>query len=1123
MKRKTFSIGSQFIFGIILVIALILFLANETYQKFSDINHNVELLYNHSFKVRRAVGELQVNFQIMRVHTRDIMLAKTEKEINEANAAIEFKAKQSERLFDELKLYYTGDESDVERAYEAFVNWNTTRQKNLQLAKVGEVGRFMDSVSPTGEVGVLRNKMIDEVNNISENSNKLSEQRFQNSQKIKANVVANFVVLISIIIAVVLLIAYFLFKNVQTPIKEMITTINDYKNGHNNIRNSETVTTELNVLSQTFNELFDYFEEEKILQQNYSQLSTLMLSEINAHKFFNNLLSYLCQTLMTQVGGVYVLSRDKSHYYLYESVGMKMSKIDYKFNAHIREGEFGEVLTTKRISYIKNLPLDTNFIFQTSAGDIVPRELINIPVVIAGEVAAIISLASVRNIDRASEKLLEKSFDVITARVDGVLSYRRMRKLAEELEQKSKALADSSAYNRALIEASIDPMLTINKDGVITDVNHSLSDITGVDRASLIGRAFHSLFVDAQAAKISHKEAFDFGIVVNKENQIIGEHNIPVLFNAATYRNADNEVLGVFVTLRDITETKNREIYLRHLNQTLTENELLITRKNNELSAQSAELGQQNAELEMQKQQLIEANRLKTVFLSNMSHELRTPLNSVIALSGVLGRRLADKIPADEYSYIDVIQRNGKHLLALINDILDLARIESGRDEIELSTFDINDMVSEMHSLISAQASEKDLIFEKILLAEPLQIETDYVKCRHILQNLLGNAIKFTDKGKVSIEIVENENHIAIAVADTGIGIAQENISHIFDEFRQADGSTTRRFGGTGLGLSIAKKYAEALHATLKVESELNKGSIFTLLLPKKFKDGLSEMHVDIKPVAVPIDAQSLRNKTVLLVEDSDPAIVQIKFFLEENNYNVMVARNGAEAIELLHSKVPDAMILDLMMPQMDGFELLELIRNNKSTSAVPVLILTAKHITNDDLKRLKSNNIHQLIQKGDVNKNELLVALANMMGKPKIADTDERHAYCKRNAEMPPRTVLIVEDNPDNLFTVKAILDNNFEIIEAYDGRAAITMAVKHKPDLILMDIALPELDGIHAFKAIRSDARTKKIPVVALTASAMTSERETILSHGFDAYLAKPIDEKEFCKTIKSILYGI
>jgi PAS domain-containing protein/HAMP domain-containing protein len=475
----------------------------------------------------------------MRVYTRDILLAKTDSDMNEAIAAIEMYAKLSEQSFNDLRQSYTGNKQDIDIAYAAFVKWNTRRQKNLNLAKLGEVEKFMESVSNEGDVGILRNEMIDQINHISDTSQTLAEQRFTQSQKIKERVVSNFILLVAIIIFVVLIIAYFLFKNVQIPVKEMIASIKEYKNGNSNIRNNETITTEINVLANAFNELFDHFEEEKTLQQNYSQLSTLMLSEINAHKFFNNLLSSLCQSLSTQIGGVYVLSRDKSHYYLYESVGMKMSKIDFKFNAHLREGEFGEVLTTKRIAYIKSLPINTHFIFQTSAGDIVPRELINIPIVIAGEVAAIIALASVRNIDRRSEKLLEKSFDVITARVDGVLSYRRMRKFAEELEVKSKQLADSSAYNRALIEASIDPMLTIDKSGIITDVNSALCSITSTEKHELIGKTFQSLFVDASAATDSYKEAFEYGMLVNHENQIAGEHQIPVLFNASVFKDAE--------------------------------------------------------------------------------------------------------------------------------------------------------------------------------------------------------------------------------------------------------------------------------------------------------------------------------------------------------------------------------------------------------------------------------------------------------------------------------------------------------------------------------------------------------------------------------------------------------
>jgi signal transduction histidine kinase/DNA-binding response OmpR family regulator len=547
-----------------------------------------------------------------------------------------------------------------------------------------------------------------------------------------------------------------------------------------------------------------------------------------------------------------------------------------------------------------------------------------------------------------------------------------------------------------------------------------------------------------------------------------------------------------------------------------------------ELSAQSSELREQNTELEMQKNQLNEVSRLKTNFLSNMSHELRTPLNSVIALSGVLNRRLSDRIPEEEYSYLAVIERNGKHLLELINDILDISRIEAGKEEVEITSFDAGELITEVVSMIQPQASQKNIQLlyspegsEHIIMSDP-------DKCSHILQNLVSNAVKFTEEGKVEIVVQQDDDTISISVADTGIGISEKHLPYIFDEFRQADGSTSRRFGGTGLGLAIAKKYSSLLGGTIAVNSTLEKGSVFTLVLPLKYKGEIRETEKEtidaIKPIAEPVlknRFSGLSLKTILLVEDNEPAIIQIKDFLEESGYRILIARDGMEALKIIADTVPDAMILDLMMPGIDGFEVLKTIRNEESTAHIPVLILTAKHISKDDLKLLKRNNIHQLIQKGAVSKIELLDSLTNMIF-PKVSKPVEtvRQKFQAKGAGEKP-VILVVEDNSDNMLTVKALLDKDFTILEAVDGDSCLTVTRKHKPDLVLMDIALPGMDGIEAFKIIRNDPRLQHIPIIALTASAMTSDREIILSHGFDAYIAKPIEERIFFKTINTILY--
>ena len=544
-----------------------------------------------------------------------------------------------------------------------------------------------------------------------------------------------------------------------------------------------------------------------------------------------------------------------------------------------------------------------------------------------------------------------------------------------------------------------------------------------------------------------------------------------------------------------------------------------------ELELQTDELTEQNAELEMQKRQLDDASRLKTTFLSSMSHELRTPLNSVIALSGVLSRKLVNQIPKEEYSYLEIIERNGENLLRLINDILDISRIEAGHEEVDINKFNANHAIDEVIAMIQPQAKQQniDLLHES---EDTVVISSDVDMFRHIIQNLIGNAVKFTEKGQVTVSSRQNENNIIVKVIDTGIGIAEEHLPYVFDEFRQADGSTSRRFGGAGLGLAIAKKYADLLGGTISVKSTLRIGSEFTLTLPLQYaaEHGMKEQEVmdghkvEVKRSLVPGD-HDFSEKTLLLVEDNESAIIQIRDLVENMGFQLKIAHDAGEAFTIIDQMIPDAMILDLMMPDVDGFKVLETLRNAEPTAHIPVLILTAKHITKEELKYLKRNNIHQLIQKGDVKRLELQNAVTTMLYPEKVA-----------NKVLPPKNqtikgkpvVLVVEDNPDNMITVKALLEDHHTVLEAVNAYECIEMAKEHFPNLILMDIALPDVSGIEAFQQIKKMPQLQDIPVIALTASAMTHDREAILSHGFDAYVAKPIIAKEFFKVIQEVLYG-
>jgi len=537
-----------------------------------------------------------------------------------------------------------------------------------------------------------------------------------------------------------------------------------------------------------------------------------------------------------------------------------------------------------------------------------------------------------------------------------------------------------------------------------------------------------------------------------------------------------------------------------------------------ELEAQASQLAEHNAELEIQKRQVDEANRLKSAFLSNMSHELRTPLNSVIALSSVLSRRLEMKIPDEEWSYLEVIERNGKNLLALINDVLDLSRLEAGQEDLRVERFSLRGLVGELVDMLAPIAGKKGVALDN-QVPEGL-IESDADKCRHILQNLIGNAVKFTDVGQVSIAATFADHAVGLTGTDTGIGIAPDKLDLIFEEFRQADDSTSRRQGGTGLGLTIARRYAHLLGGEVGVESKLGAGSTFTVRLPLTATHGAVGVPSRTRPRAKTPTPNSRRGQRLLLIEDSEPAVIQMCDILRAEGYQVEVARNGKMALEMLEHIAPEAVILDLMMPEVDGFQVLGALRAVPKTATLPVLILTAKHVTKQELSFLEGNHIHQLIRKGDVDKERLLAAVAGMVEPDEPRKPSDRRVAPTRKPRRPGKpVVLVVEDDPDNLRTAKALLEDNYVVVSAQDGQEGLEQARRHLPDVILMDLAMPVLDGFEALKALHRDETLKEIPVFAVTASAMTGDRESILAHGFDGYLSKPLDGEILKKTLAGL----
>lgn len=970
-------------FGIILL--LILVLGSISWRQSSGIEKQTVDMYNHPLTVRRAIGELTSDILHIRLGMKELILAESDQEIETILQENNFYRLNALKKFDVLYDRYLGPRTDIDNAYNDFMKWNSIRDETFRLRRAGKIAAAT-ARSKIGGVGVNQAEiLLGHTKRLDDFARTKGDQFMLSTTELSSALKRQLFFLIAGILGLSLFLVFFLTRNIRQPLTELTRVTKLFREGKTGTRSSYTSQNEFGLLSASFNNLADTIETELMLNTQAAQLAGVMLSEDDAHRFCHALLNALLEHTRSHMGAVYMLNEKKTEFEHFECIGMNADGCQ-PFSAIHFEGEFGPALATQKLQHITNIPEDSRFTFSTVSGKFIPREIITIPITTGSETVAVISLATLKNYSKNSLRLLNTILSTLSARVDGILAYRK-----------------------------------------IIDISNKL-----------------------------------------------GHQNVE------------------------------------------------LEAQKNELVVQASELTEQNIELEMQKKQLDEANQLKTSFLSSMSHELRTPLNSVIALSGVLNRRLAGKVAAEEYGYIDVIERNGKQLLALINDILDLSRIEAGREDLEIKKFNVNELVREVVDLIEPQATEKNITLNYRTTADLSDIKSDYEKCRHILQNLVANAVKFTEEGGVEITVEEKSNIIHIAVSDTGIGIEKKFLSKIFDEFRQADSGNSRKYGGTGLGLAIANKYTELLGGKITVESIPGEGSQFTLSVPVYFSARQTTVEIretGDRPVlpkfAKHLGITSNKDKSLLLVEDNEAVIIQMKDMLETQGYTIIVANDGNEALDQIAQKIPDGMILDLMMPGVDGFEVLKRIRDEEETSQLPVIILTAKYITKKELAFLKHNQVHQLIQKGDINKDQLLEAVARMMS-PEI-----KEIHTPPNKPAPFRTVgdpliLVVEDNPDNMLTIKALLAGKCIIVEAEDGQTAIDQAKKHQPHLILMDIALPGINGIEALREIRKEKSMQRVPVIAVSASAMKGDEENFMALGFDGYVSKPIDNKLFEKML-------
>ncbi|HLK65280.1 MAG TPA: response regulator [Bryobacteraceae bacterium] len=493
-----------------------------------------------------------------------------------------------------------------------------------------------------------------------------------------------------------------------------------------------------------------------------------------------------------------------------------------------------------------------------------------------------------------------------------------------------------------------------------------------------------------------------------------------------------------------------------------------------DLTSANAELESRHQELQVLMEAAETANQAKSQFLANMSHELRTPMNAIIGYSEMLTEEAQDLGQEDFIPDLNKINAAGKHLLALINDILDLSKIEAGKMDLYLEAFSVHDMVRDvvttMQPLIDKNANQ--LVVD--VAPEIAAIRADLTKVRQGLFNLLSNASKFTKGGKIELRVrseqVGSRSWVAFHVKDSGIGMTQEQAGKVFEAFTQADASTTRKYGGTGLGLTITRKFCELMGGNITVESELGKGTTFTIRIPVEVRDPKTAETMVLVDEATPAPAPATKKSAgCVLIIDDDPTVRELmQSFLGKEGYRVECATGGEEGLKRAHELHPDVITLDVAMPRMDGWSVLSALKADPGLHDIPVIMLTMV----DNKSMGYALGAAEYMMK-PINRERLISVIRK---------------YGSKHGQVP---VLVVEDDPDTRYILKNTLEKDgWQVQTAANGRIALEMAASKLPGLVLLDLMMPEMDGFTFIDEFRRVPEGRRIPVIVLTAKDLTAD---------------------------------
>lgn len=635
-------------------------------------------------------------------------------------------------------------------------------------------------------------------------------------------------------------------------------------------------------------------------------------------------------------------------------------------------------------------------------------------------------------------------------------------------------LEESEQRTRAILDTSLDAFVATNSNGRIIDWNPAAQALFGWEPVDVIGRSLvEKVFAGNELAQrslpglglsldgVSAQSYLHELLATRSDGQTLPvELSLsPLLLKSGTVYN---------IVIRDIAERKEHEQVLKQARETAEQ-----------------------------------ANRLKSEFLANMSHELRTPLNAIIGFTEILKDQMVGELNPEQHDYICEVFDSSRHLLSLINDILDLSKVEAGRMSLDLEDVEISPLLENSLIIIKEKAHANGVKLELELAEDLGTVKLDERKFKQIIYNMLSNAVKFTqDGGRVGLVAQCQGDWLEVTVWDTGIGISAADQARLFQPFVQADGTTARNFEGTGLGLSLIRAFAQLHGGDVSLESSPGNGSRFTVRLPLRKIDNQHDLLPVTRTRSTPGDTEQLQPPLLLLIEDNDQAAALMMAQLKNAGYRTIWARSGEEGLALAQQLRPDSVLLDIMLPNMDGWQVLQRIKASPELADIPVVIVS---IVADASKGLTLGALETLEK--PVNREQLLQVVA-------------RATHLQREAQQ--TRVLVVDDDVTALEMVKIQLEaQGYKVDCAAGGADAVGQLQAEPPDLVILDLMMPEVTGFDVLAIMRRHETVAHVPVIILSAKTLTEEdRRFLQQHTAQVIEKTEFDREMFLGSVKTSL---